>query len=173
MVICKPVSLGYKPCWKFDLAFSSLQKCEKVNLCRLSHPLSSILLWQPKQTDSSKNSKQSQIITIKYLLLSTTQWPIVTDTFQVQDHTWIFLMIWSSSNYHNYVVPVVDDKNASSKIQLPKILKVKALGVQSCPTLWDLMDCSLPGSSIRGFFQATILEWVAIFFSRWSSWPRD
>ena len=44
---------------------------------------------------------------------------------------------------------------------------------QSCPTLWDPMDCSLPGSSVYGIFQARILEWVAISFYRRSSWPRD
>ena len=36
---------------------------------------------------------------------------------------------------------------------------------QSCPTLSDPMDCSLPGSSIHGIFQARILEWGAIAFS--------
>ena len=44
---------------------------------------------------------------------------------------------------------------------------------QSCPTLWDPMDCSLPDSSLHGILQARILEWVAISFSRGSSWPRD
>ena len=44
---------------------------------------------------------------------------------------------------------------------------------QLCLTLCDLMDCSPPGSSVRGIFQARILEWVAIPFSRGSSWPRD
>ena len=44
---------------------------------------------------------------------------------------------------------------------------------QLCPTLCDPMDCSLPGSSIHGIFQARILEWVAISFSRRSSRPRD
>ena len=39
--------------------------------------------------------------------------------------------------------------------------------------LCDPMDCSLPGSSIHGIFQARILEWVAISFSRRSSQPRD
>ena len=34
--------------------------------------------------------------------------------------------------------------------------------VQSCPTLRDPMDCSLPGSSIHGIFQARVLEWGAI-----------
>ena len=36
---------------------------------------------------------------------------------------------------------------------------------QSCPTLCDPMDCSLPSSSIHGIFQARVLEWVAIAFS--------
>ena len=36
---------------------------------------------------------------------------------------------------------------------------------QSCPTLCDPMDCSLPGSSIYGIFQARVLEWAAISFS--------
>ena len=36
---------------------------------------------------------------------------------------------------------------------------------QLCPTLCDPMDCSLPGSSVPGIFQARMLEWVAISFS--------
>ena len=42
----------------------------------------------------------------------------------------------------------------------------------ACLTLSDPMDCSLPGSSLHGIFQARILEWVAISFSRGSSRPR-
>ena len=44
---------------------------------------------------------------------------------------------------------------------------------QSCPTLCDPMDCSLPDFSVHGIFQARVLEWVAISFSRGSSRPRD
>ena len=44
---------------------------------------------------------------------------------------------------------------------------------QSCPTLWYPMDCSPPCSSVHGILQAGILEWVAIYSSRGSSWPRD
>ena len=44
---------------------------------------------------------------------------------------------------------------------------------QSCLTLCDPMDCSLPGSSVHGIFQALVLEWIAISFSRVSFWPRD
>ena len=46
-------------------------------------------------------------------------------------------------------------------------MKVKSESevAQSCPTLRDPMDCSLPGSSAHGIFQARILEWGAIAFS--------
>ena len=44
---------------------------------------------------------------------------------------------------------------------------------QSCPTLCNPTDCSLPGSFIHRIFQARVLEWVAISFSRGSSRPRD
>ena len=44
---------------------------------------------------------------------------------------------------------------------------------QSCQTVYDPMGCRLPGSSVHGIFQATVLEWVAISFSRGSSQPRD
>ena len=43
-------------------------------------------------------------------------------------------------------------------------VKSESKAAQSCPTLHDPMDCSLPGSSIHGIFQARILEWVAIAF---------
>ena len=52
-------------------------------------------------------------------------------------------------------------------------MKVKVLVAQLCPPLCNLMDCSLPGSSVHGFLQARRLEWVAIPFSRGSSQPRD
>ena len=44
---------------------------------------------------------------------------------------------------------------------------------QSCLTLGDPMDCSTPGSSVHGIYQARILEWVAMPSSRGSSQPRD
>ena len=50
---------------------------------------------------------------------------------------------------------------------LLQCMKVKSESedAQSCPTLSDPMDCSLPGSSVHGVFQARVLEWVAIAFS--------
>ena len=51
-------------------------------------------------------------------------------------------------------------------------LEVKVLVTQACPTLQDTMDYS-PLGPVHGILQARILEWVAITFSRASSWPKD
>ena len=51
--------------------------------------------------------------------------------------------------------------------------KTGACAHAQCPTLCNTMDCSPPASSVRGIFQARILEWVAISFSKGSSWPRN
>ena len=55
---------------------------------------------------------------------------------------------------------------------LLQCMKVKSESevAQSCPTLRDPMDCSLPGSSVYGIFQARVLEWGAIAFSAHWSW---
>ena len=42
--------------------------------------------------------------------------------------------------------------------------------LQSCPTLWDPTDCSLPGFSVHGILHARTLEWVAISFSKAWKW---
>ena len=67
---------------------------------------------------------------------------------------------------------VVCEKNSTfSPLGSPcKSASVKLL---SCVCLCDPMDCSLPGSSVHGIFQARVLEWVAISFSSGSSQPRD
>ena len=44
-------------------------------------------------------------------------------------------------------------------------MKSESEVAQSCPTLSNSMDCSPPGSSVQGIFQARVLEWVAIAFS--------
>ena len=54
-----------------------------------------------------------------------------------------------------------------------KIIYLCVLVTQLYPTLSDLTDCNLPGSSVHGILQARILEWAAIPFSRESSPPRD
>ena len=95
-------------------------------------------------------------------------------------HTWLVRSV-------NWKVSVVTNKTCYEKEGLPVLglgtwkqtlrwgftVKSESGVAQLCPTLRDPMDCSLPGSSVHGIFQARILEWVAISFSRKSSRPRD
>ena len=71
-----------------------------------------------------------------------------------------------------------ESEKAGLNLNIPKI-KIMASGpiaaaaaaaksLQSCPTLSDPMDCSLPGSSIHGSFQARVLEWGVIAFSEYA-----
>ena len=59
-----------------------------------------------------------------------------------------------------YLVPLLG-RDLLSKLGAAAAAK----SLQSCPTLCDPMDCSLPGSSIHGIFQARVLEWGATAFS--------
>ena len=56
---------------------------------------------------------------------------------------------------------------------LESYIRESTKSIQLCPTVCNPMDCSLPGTSVHGFLQARILEWVAMFFSRASPRPRD
>ena len=51
------------------------------------------------------------------------------------------------------------------KSNMETYIAATAKSLQSCPTLSDHMDYSLPGSSVHEIFQARVLEWVAIAFS--------
>ena len=53
------------------------------------------------------------------------------------------------------------------------IAKKESEVAQSCPCLCYHMDCSLPGPSVHGIFQARVLEWAAISFAKGYSQPRD
>ena len=50
-------------------------------------------------------------------------------------------------------------------IGVPKDTISESEVAQSCPTLCNPVDCSLPGSSVHGIFQAIVLEWIAISFA--------
>ena len=89
-----------------------------------------------------------------------------TITFKSPDPLTLKFYFWRSILEHNF--------KWVQGIRLVYSLKVKESEVaQSCLTLCDPMDGSLPGSAIHGIFQARILEWAAISFSRRSSQPRD
>ena len=75
-------------------------------------------------------------------------------------------------NHCRWLTALTKLNNASSLEEMPWLTWVSEVA-QSCPTLCDPMFCSLPGSSIHGILQASILEWVAISSFRGSSQPRD
>ena len=59
--------------------------------------------------------------------------------------------------------PIIQSEvSQKEKHQYSILTHAAAKLLQSCPTLCDPMDCSLPGSSIHGIFQATVLEWVPL-----------
>ena len=66
---------------------------------------------------------------------------------------WSFSFSISPSNEHSGLISVSIVKWSESEV------------IQLCPILWDLMDCSLPGSSVHSIFQAIVLEWIAISLS--------
>ena len=61
--------------------------------------------------------------------------------------------------------------SAAKSILIFKKERKEVLITQLCLTLCNRVDCSLPGSSVHGVLQTQILEWIAIPFSRGSSWP--
>ena len=65
---------------------------------------------------------------------------------------------------------------SSGKLEIPRkhfMKKKDSEATQSCPTLCNPMDCSLPAFSVHGIFQAKVLECVVISFSRGAFRPRD
>ena len=106
---------------------------------------------------------------------------------RTRDHTWVpciagrFFTSWSTGK----TCIVYSKKPLKGRFNMSKImlhckfcmskcsLKSESEVAQSCPALCDPMDCSLPGSSLHGIFQARVLEWVAISFSRGSSQSKD
>ena len=84
----------------------------------------------------------------------------------------IFHFIWVENRY---MCVFLGGKNHSFSLctMLNNPMCAMCLVVQSCLTLCDPMNCSPSGSLVHGLFQAWILEWVAISFSRGSSQPRD
>ena len=80
-------------------------------------------------------------------------------------------MTWVISYHFSFVS--LSKPHTSIKTRNENMMWSRYLSAQSCPTLCDPMDCSLQGSSVHGIFQARVLEWVAISFSRGCSRSRD
>ena len=89
---------------------------------------------------------------------------------------WLFIVlsdlgrkwVWEAEEIPRKIC-IVSSKVAKTPCKIEREREV----TQSCPTLCNPMDGSLPGSAVHGIFQARILEWAAISFSRGSSQSRD
>ena len=91
-----------------------------------------------------------------------------------QDEKDRFLEKFNSLTLNQEEIEIMKNPIISTEIEAVIRKKLKKSEVaQSCPSLCDPVDCSLPCSSVHGIFQARVLEWVAISFSRGSSQPRD
>ena len=104
-----------------------------------------------------------------YLIVGSFHWPLLDFQGSVHRTASFSLRLDFPADYHHQNV------NIHWVLSMLEILcEVKWSEVaQSCPTLCNPMNCSLPGFSIYGIFQARVLEWVAISFSRGSSQPRE
>ena len=86
---------------------------------------------------------------------------------------WLWVM-WDLSSPDQGSKPQPLHWKAKSQAMDPQVSPwIKMKVTQSCPTLCDPMNCSLPGSFALGILQARILEWVAVLFSRVSSQPSN
>ena len=89
--------------------------------------------------------------------------------------------LWSSS--HTSTWPLEKTIALTTQTFVSKVISllfnmlsrfvIACLHAQSCQTLCGPLNCSQPGSSVHGIFQARLLEWVAISYSRKFSWSRD
>ena len=91
-----------------------------------------------------------------------------------------FLWTWVHFGYKPsfYLADTGDKRKTQNQAELSTCIigvlgKKESEVIQSCQTLCDPVDCSLPCSSIHGIFQAGVLEWGAVSFSTGSSRPRD
>ena len=85
---------------------------------------------------------------------------------------------WNTRSMNQARWEVVKQEMARVNTDILRISELKWMGMkvlvaQLRSTLCDPMDCSPPDSFVHGISQTSILEWVAIFFSRRSSWPKD
>ena len=86
--------------------------------------------------------------------------PFLSLILEAEQHIVVMIeaFMWDTHVHNIYVC--VNESESEKEVAPP------------CPTLCDPIDCSLPGSSVHGIFQAIVLEWIAISISRGSSQPR-
>ena len=113
---------------------------------------------------------------LKNSYTDTTMWAsniIIKELYLLKNHASNFLLSLNEKQKHNLGALSNSHVNFSPKDEVRRLKEFAVLVDQSCLTLSNPMDCSLPGSSIHGISETKILGWVAISLSRRSFWPRD
>ena len=82
-------------------------------------------------------------------------------------------LFWGEECFFSFSPCWVRKRKFSGWVCWKQWIWARCMCAQLCPALCSLMDCSLPDSSVHGIFQARILEWVAVSFSRGSLPPKD
>ena len=179
-----------------------LPECTQTHVHRVgdaiqaSHPLSSLSPSAPKSLPASESFPMSQLFTwggqstgASFYSSFISSKPHIHGVLNYTLSNWIFFVIaihlfntyslvfycltpssrcWKHCNEQDEQVPYSDE--VSILVSLKKWSEVKSL---SRVRLCDPMGYSLPGSSVHGIFQAIVLEWIAVSFSRGSSQPGD
>ena len=116
-----------------------------------------------------RNQEADQVVWYSHLLKNFPQFVVIHTVkgFGVVNKTDVFLELSCFFDDPAGVGNLISGSSAFSKSSLDiwKFMVHILLKLQSCPTLCDPMDCSLPGSSVHGIFKARVLEWGAIAFS--------
>ena len=106
--------------------------------------------------------------------------PRIETDIQKLIHNIIIIPASSPIKNNDMITYLTNNYRADVRIKQGHVWKAQCLThtvlylvAQSCPTLWDPMDSSPPGSSVHGILQARILDWVAMPSSRGFSPPRD
>ena len=114
--------------------------------------------WAPLIKDPSLWSRLEDISLLNFQVISIISYQNKSN-IRVYNYTWHLAQYLAHNWYSRYLL---NNDYITVKVK-----------VKSCPTLCNPMACSLPGFLVHGIFQARILEWVTISFSRRSSWPRN
>ena len=161
----------FLPCWLFGLRHPSNGTCRLLGRARSWCPLGDLWessYWWTFPGACAPVSLSLQWVTADLCYPSEVKWSCLVMSDSVWPHR-----RQPTRPRHPWDSP---GKNTGVRCHfLLQCMKVKSESevAQSCPTLSDPVDCSLPGSSVHGIFQARVLEWIAISFSRGSSWPRN
>ena len=138
-------------------------------------PSMSFLCFPFNKTKAQRSFKVVPLISFqtRYWFQSLFPWPVFCSppSASVGSKPWQFLEVGADLK----VAPTQGEQGETVKRHWCRLVCCRCFCsvTKFCPTLCDPVNYSVPGSSVHGIFQARILKWVTIYFSRESSWPRN